>query len=100
MQVLLEPWLTWILGLLQAHGDSQTRVQLFVNPHLLQGQPPSAPAMLEGLGKVGKEGNPLRKWGSVLAWSWNEELCVWLRDLVISLKLVLLFKDSAAAVKQ
>lgn len=36
LQVLLEPWITWILGLLQAHGDSQTGVQLSVNLHLLQ----------------------------------------------------------------
>lgn len=42
----------------------------------------------------------MRKWGSVLAWSWNEELCVWLRGLVISLKLNLVLKDSAAAIKQ
>lgn len=34
--MLLEPRITWILGLLQAHGDSQTGVQLSVNLYLLQ----------------------------------------------------------------
>lgn len=32
----MEQWITWLLGLLQAHGDSQTGVQLPVDLHLLQ----------------------------------------------------------------
>ena len=36
LQMLTEQWLTWLLGFLQAHGDSQTGVQLSVDLHLLQ----------------------------------------------------------------
>lgn len=32
----MEEWITWFLGFLQAHSDSQARVQLFVDLHLLQ----------------------------------------------------------------
>lgn len=32
----MEQWITWLLGFLQAHSDSQTGVQLPVDLHLLQ----------------------------------------------------------------
>lgn len=65
-QVLRGQWITWILGLLQAHGDSQARVQLPVDLHLLQGQPPSASDGPQVPGRWGGKG--ARRGGGGLLW--------------------------------